>query len=61
MAKLTKLQERQMIIDDRKWLDGIKFGKDMCGEYEFCSACDKSVEYPCAKAYNKMQKVNKRK
>lgn len=61
MAKFTKLQERQMIIDDRKWLDGIKFGKDMCGEYDFCSACDKSVEYPCARAYNKRHKENKNK
>ena len=51
MAKFTKLQERQMIIDDRKWLDGIKFGK----------FCDKTIDHPCARAYNKRHKANKSK
>jgi hypothetical protein len=45
-----------MIIDDRKWLDGIKFGKDMCGEYDFCKFCDKTIDHPCARAYNKKNK-----
>ena len=58
MAKLT-LKQRQQKLDLQKWVDSKRNGKDMCGEYPYCSACNKSVEFPCAKAYNKMQKANK--
>jgi hypothetical protein len=54
------LKQRQQKLDLQKWVDSKRNGKDMCGEYDFCQLCDKSVEYPCAKAYNKMQKANKK-
>lgn len=47
------VSEKQMILDQKKWLDGIKYGKDMCGEYEFCCVCKKSEKNPCEKAYNR--------
>ncbi len=53
MAKFISNKERQRQLDKEKWLDSEKHGKDMCGEYPYCSACDKSVEYPCARAFNK--------
>ena len=56
MAKFISNKERQSRLDERKWLDGIKFGKDMCGEYDYCSVCDKTEEFPCAKAYNRMKR-----
>jgi wobble nucleotide-excising tRNase len=59
MAKLT-LKQRQQKLDIQKWVESKRNGKDMCGEYDFCQFCDKSVQYPCAKAYNKMQKANKK-
>lgn len=54
------LKQRQQKLDLQKWVDSKRNGKDMCGEYDFCQFCDKSVEYHCAKAYNKMQKANKK-
>ena len=59
MAKFISNKERQGRLDERKWLDGIKFGKDMCGEYDYCALCDKTEEFPCAKAYNKMLIANR--
>jgi hypothetical protein len=53
------LKQRQQKLDLQKWVDSKRNGKDMCGEYDFCQFCDKSLQYPCAKAYNKMQKANK--
>ena len=55
------LKQRQQKLDIQKWVDSKRNGKDMCGEYDFCQFCDKSVQYPCAKAYSKMQKANKTK
>ena len=59
MAKFISNKERQSRLDERKWLDGIKYGKDMCGEYDYCALCYKTEEFPCAKAYNRMQKANR--
>lgn len=59
MAKFISNKERQGRLDEKKWLDGIKFGKDMCGEYDYCALCDKTEEFPCAKAYNRMKKANR--
>ena len=61
MAKFISNKERQGRLDEKKWLDGIKFGKDMCGEYDYCALCDKTEEFPCAKAYNKMLITNRSK
>ena len=60
MAKLT-LKQRQQKLDLQKWVDSKRNGKDMCGEYDYCVLCDKTAEFPCAKAYNKMKKANKSK
>ena len=59
MAKFISNKERQGRLDEKKWLDGIKFGKDMCGEYAYCVLCDKTEEFPCAKAYNRMLIANR--
>ena len=61
MAKFISNKERQGRLDEKKWLDGIKYGKDMCGEYNYCALCDKTEEFPCAKAYNKMLIANRSK
>ena len=44
------LQERQGAFDKIKWYDGIRAGKDTCGEYAFCGKCRKEDAYPCARA-----------
>ena len=50
MSKNTELQAK---LDVRKWVDSEAQGRDTCGDYDFCKFCDKSVEEPCANAYNK--------
>ena len=44
--------ERQNALDVQKWIDSEQKGYDCCGSYDFCSKCDKQVEYPCAVAYD---------
>lgn len=55
MAKLTNT-EFQAEFDLKKWIDSEKAGKDTCGDYDFCSFCDKTKPTPCAKAYTQSQK-----
>ena len=55
MAKLS-LKERQKRLDLKKWLDSKSEQKDTCGSYDYCQFCDKLVQYPCAKAFMKMEK-----
>ena len=46
--ELKTLQEE---LDVLKWNDTqARGGQDACGTYDYCVKCDKSVEYPCAKA-----------
>ncbi len=52
-------QERQQELDVRKWNDSVDKGFDTCGSYDYCAACDKSVEYPCATAEEKSAKPAK--
>ena len=40
-------KELQDKIDVEKWLKSEKAGRDLCGEEDFCSYCDKKEEYPC--------------
>lgn len=49
---MNKVQLQGM-IDLKKWYDSEVSGRDMCGSYEFCKYCDKSVQLPCATAYEK--------
>lgn len=51
--------EQQQKLDEKKWLDGIKNNKDMCGSYDYCCVCNKLEKYPCAKAENRFKKMNK--
>lgn len=44
--------ERQNALDVQKWIDSEQKGYDCCGSYDFCSKCNKQVEYPCAVAYD---------
>ena len=49
---MNKVQLQGM-IDLKKWYDSETHGRDMCGSYDFCAFCDKSVSLPCAIAYEK--------
>lgn len=44
----------QAKLDKQKWDDSVAQGRDMCGAYDFCAFCDKSVAMPCASAFEKM-------
>ncbi len=49
----TLLQSK---LDNQKWADSVANGRDMCGTYDFCAFCDKSIAYPCATAFEKMNR-----
>lgn len=49
--------ELQQKCDVEKWVASETAGRDLCGEaFEFCAFCDKSLEFPCAKAAALMKK-----
>lgn len=60
MGKFLTNEQIQKQLDERKWLDSQEYGKDMCGEYDYCLACDKSKKYPCASAQNKYKRKIKK-
>ena len=45
--------KKQMELDLIKWIDSETKSYDTCGEYSYCSHCNKSEAYPCACAYEK--------
>ena len=45
--------KRQEELDVIKWVDSETKNYDTCGEYEYCSNCNKNEAYPCAYAYEK--------
>ena len=53
MAEINSSQKK---IDYEKWLESKKKHKDMCGSYDFCKYCDKSLENPCARAVDAISK-----
>ena len=53
------MQDLQSKLDEKKWFDGIKNNKDMCGSYDYCCVCNKAEKTPCAKANNRYKKMNK--
>ncbi len=55
MSKITNSQKK---IDFDKWLESEKKHKDMCGSYDFCEFCDKTLENPCAMAVEAIAKAN---
>ena len=48
---------QQRAFDDEKWYDSVNAGYDQCGLYAFCGQCDKTEEYPCARALERYQKA----
>ena len=53
-------QQREKQHDVEKWEDRAGKGYDTCGSYDYCAACDKSVEFPCATAEEKVAKAAKK-
>lgn len=49
---MNKIQLQSM-IDLKKWYDSEASGRDTCGTYDFCVYCDKTLDMPCACAYEK--------
>ena len=45
--------KKQEELDLIKWADSEVKNYDTCGEYEYCSNCNKNEAYPCAYAYEK--------
>ncbi len=50
-------EQLQRKIDYQKWLESEKQHKDMCGSYDFCHYCDKSLTNPCAHAVDAIEKA----
>jgi len=50
------IEERQKEMDMKKWLKSEELGHDACGEFDYCSHCDKTNTYPCATAFDLFQK-----
>ena len=46
----------QAKLDEQKWNDSVSNHRDMCGAYDYCAFCDKSVALPCATAFEEMNK-----
>ncbi len=44
----------QAKLDKQKWDDSVINHRDMCGAYDYCAFCDKSIAMPCATAFEKM-------
>ena len=47
-------------FDKIKWYDSIAVGYDCCGDYDFCEKCNKSENYPCARAMERKDKKDKK-
>ena len=66
--------KKQKRLDKKKWFESEKRGCDMCGQMEYCSACEikelfgkcattqmeREINCLCAKAYNRLQYNNKK-
>ena len=44
-------QEKQNELDAAKWEKSQRLGIDACGTFNFCSKCNKSLDHPCARAW----------
>lgn len=47
------ITKKQKELDELKWLKSEEMGQDACGTFDYCTACDKTLENPCDKAYRK--------
>lgn len=54
---VKELKEMQDRLDEMKYRDSQKLGRDMCGTYSYCKFCNKKNKYPCSSAYNRSLKV----
>lgn len=54
---MSELNSNQKKIDYAKWFESEKKHKDMCGSYDFCKFCDKTLENPCARAVDAIAKA----
>lgn len=45
--------KKQEELDLIKWVDSEYKNYDTCGEYNYCSNCNKNEAYPCAYAYER--------
>ena len=52
-----ELREKQQELDVIKWEKSYHLHMDACGSFNYCSFCDKSKEYPCARACNLMEGI----
>ena len=48
---MTEIQELQLELDVKKWIESERAGKDLCGSYSYCEFCEKELKNPCAEAY----------
>lgn len=46
------ISKKQAELDVDKWLKSESAGHDLCGDFEFCAACKKELDNPCAAAYD---------
>lgn len=51
-SRKQKLIDKQNELDVKKWLESETAGYDLCGEFEFCVKCIKTLENPCSAAYD---------
>ena len=45
--------ELQEILERDKWMESERVGHDVCGEFPYCTRCDKTDVHPCAAAYRR--------
>lgn len=50
------LSKKQKELDEIKWLKSQELGQDACGSFDYCAECNKELENPCAKAFDKLHK-----
>lgn len=60
MPTKKQLQMKQEYLETIKWIESKEKDTDTCGSYDFCVKCDKTKDYPCARAfYASQEKINK--
>ena len=55
------IAELQTHLDIVKWHESENNGMDMCRHMPYCDYCKGEEEYPCALAYERMEKANEAK
>lgn len=59
MATKKQLQAKQEYLETVKWLESEEKDTDTCGLYAFCKKCDKTKDYPCARAFYAYERKNR--